>query len=371
MSGGLVMRGVLIAITFGLGAAIVGACGKDTDTEDSQTHWLDECERDSECGGLSCECGRCVARCDASASCATEGRATRCFEPTDAAIAALCGPGTAPSLCLEPCGSSAPCPGGQACQGGACVPEAITGGAGAGGAGSGGKSSGGAMNGGTASGGATHGGEAGAGAAGGDPCASVPQCELLCPEPSINPTDENGCVHTCECVPPGGSLELKLYYTCGDPVCRGHTPVSTLPVCSDEMPGDDCDEEGIVCDPEDECNRRVTCATSDPQQAPGGCPISRRRYKRDIRYLDNAELGQYRDELLRMKLATWRYKHAAERERLGFIIDDNESSVAVDPQGDVVDLYGYTSLAVATIQLQAQQIEQLRREILELQQRLP
>ena len=56
------MRMGLIALSFGLSAAIAGACGENTDTEDSQTHWLDECENDGECGAFHCECGRCVAR---------------------------------------------------------------------------------------------------------------------------------------------------------------------------------------------------------------------------------------------------------------------------------------------------------------------
>jgi len=64
-----------------------------------------------------------------------------------------------------------------------------------------------------------------------------------------------------------------------------------------------------------------------------------------------------------MKLATWRYKHDPAKQRMGFMIDDNEDSVAVDAKRDLVDLYGYTSMAVATIQVQAQQIESLKRDV--------
>jgi hypothetical protein len=213
------------------------------------------------------------------------------------------------------------------------------------------------------------GGGGGEGGLGGDPCARIPQCQLPCPEPRINPVDENGCVHTCECVDPGTTSELKLYYSCGDPVCRGHTPASELPPCTTEASGDDCTEEGPVCDPGDECNRVLVCTNSDPTAQPGGCPISRRRYKRDIHYLGATELEHYRDELLTMKLATWRYKHDPSRERLGFIIDDHETSVAVDWPTDSVDLYGYTSLAIAALQTQAQQIERLERDIAALPQR--
>ncbi len=34
-----------------------------------------------------------------------------------------------------------------------------------------------------------------------DPCEAVPQCQFPCPEGMKNPTDAQGCVHTCECVP--------------------------------------------------------------------------------------------------------------------------------------------------------------------------
>lgn len=64
-----------------------------------------------------------------------------------------------------------------------------------------------------------------------------------------------------------------------------------------------------------------------------------------------------------MKLATWTYKTDPTHERFGFIIDDNEKSVAVDASRDMVDLYGYTSLAVATVQLQARELAALRKEV--------
>ena len=67
-----------------------------------------------------------------------------------------------------------------------------------------------------------------------------------------------------------------------------------------------------------------------------------------------------------MRLATWKYKHDPSKQRLGFIIDDDEQSAAVDQLRDMVDLYGYTSMAVATLQLQAREIEALRREVAEL-----
>jgi hypothetical protein len=169
---------------------------------------------------------------------------------------------------------------------------------------------------------------------------------------------------------PDAGSGLKLYYTCGDPVCRGYTGGSGAPLCTTETAGDPCTTLGQKCDPMNDCNALIICASSDPTKGPVGCPISRRRFKQDIHYLAPADLARYRDELLAMKLATWRYKHDPSKERLGFMIDDNEGSAAVDGQRDLVDLYGYTSMAVATIQLQAQQIHTLEREVAEMRKAL-
>jgi hypothetical protein len=163
---------------------------------------------------------------------------------------------------------------------------------------------------------------------------------------------------------------LKLYFTCGDPVCRGYTGGSGAPLCTTQTAGDSCTTENQKCDPMNDCNALLVCASSDPTKGPIGCPISRRRFKQDIHYLAPADLARYRDELLAMKLATWRYKHDPAKQRLGFMIDDNEGSAAVDGQRDLVDLYGYTSMAVATIQLQAQQIRSLEHEVAEMRKAL-
>jgi hypothetical protein len=170
----------------------------------------------------------------------------------------------------------------------------------------------------------------------------------------------------------GGGGTLQWYYTCGDPVCRMHHDHAGAPPCTTEKAGDPCTTEGQQCDPIDPCNKLLVCATSDPTKQPGGCPISRARYKHDIRYLPGAELARVHDDLVTMRLATWRYNHegAEAREHLGFIIDDNPESPSVDASGDHADLYGYTSMAVAAIQVQEKaiaaqqkQLEALRQEV--------
>jgi hypothetical protein len=187
------------------------------------------------------------------------------------------------------------------------------------------------------------------------------------------------CACQSEEVPPERS-ELKLFATCGDPVCgiRPHGDPA-IPAClSEQVPGAACGTAGARCDPcpgcdaARGCNQYLVCASRDPQAGPGGCPISRRAYKRDIRYLGDGELARYEAALLRVKLATWRYKHDPGRARLGFIIDDlagADSAVAVEG-GERVDLYGYTSLAVATLQRQAKQIADLQRELAALRRQL-
>ena len=70
-----------------------------------------------------------------------------------------------------------------------------------------------------------------------------------------------------------------------------------------------------------------------------------------------------------MKIAEWQYtkETSHHKEHLGFIIDDNPNSPAVHANGEQVDLYGYTSMAVVAIQQQQAQIERLEKRIAELE----
>ena len=98
------------------------------------------------------------------------------------------------------------------------------------------------------------------------------------------------------------------------------------------------------------------------------CPQSSRRVKKDIRYLSPAEIESTADQALHLRLATYEYKAApyAGRRHLGFIIEDRPGSPAVDRDGDMVDLYGYTSMLLATTQAQERRIELLRKQVEEL-----
>jgi hypothetical protein len=89
------------------------------------------------------------------------------------------------------------------------------------------------------------------------------------------------------------------------------------------------------------------------------CPKSQRAAKKDIRYVTSEDLQRLADEVEKIRLTTYTYNDPSlgADQHLGFIIDDNPKSPAVYPNGQRVDLYGYTSMAVATLQVQQQQLK--------------
>ena len=165
--------------------------------------------------------------------------------------------------------------------------------------------------------------------------------------------------------------DCRWYETCGDPVCvTTIDPIPGVPACTTQRTGDPCIAGGETCDPGLGCGVRLLCTDQDPTAH--SCPISRRDAKRDIAYLGSDDLDRLLDDLRRVHLARWRYtaEGAAARPHLGFIIDDVGESPAVAPDGDHVDLYGYTSMAVAAIQAQQRRIDALEREVAELRRAL-
>jgi hypothetical protein len=184
--------------------------------------------------------------------------------------------------------------------------------------------------------------------------AELPEAELISVLDTADPT--------------AAAWPLHLYSTCGDPVCSGWTPDPNLPRCGWRQEGMPCRHPGKSCERPDFCNSKLMCTDRDPTQQPGGCPISRKEFKKDIDYLEPTEVQAVHDELVNIPLATWHYKDESDRDRvhMGFIIDDNPTSVAVAADGNHVDLYGYTSMTVAALQVQSQRIAQLERELAEL-----
>jgi hypothetical protein len=67
-----------------------------------------------------------------------------------------------------------------------------------------------------------------------------------------------------------------------------------------------------------------------------------------------------------MHLATYEYKSEygdPTEKHLGFIIEDQPQSLSVDRGHDRVDMYGYLSMVVATMQVQDKEIRELRRDL--------
>jgi hypothetical protein len=177
-----------------------------------------------------------------------------------------------------------------------------------------------------------------------------------------------------------GTSALEWFPTCGPPVINTNgsncspsdPPVTEIRLCgASEAEGLACSVAGDRCQIRNAngCQAILLCSDTDPRL--NGCPISMREYKRDIRYLDDRDLRALRDELLSVRLTKYFYKKDPQaREHLGFIIDDGVPNEAVDRAAKHVDLYGYTSLAVAALEVQAKQIEALEREIADLRARV-
>ncbi len=81
---------------------------------DSQTHWMEPCQGEQECGDLSCICGVCTAACTSTC----EGDA-RCVSADNA----QCALGVAPAFCAPECDDNTPCASPLVCQAGVCLEQ--------------------------------------------------------------------------------------------------------------------------------------------------------------------------------------------------------------------------------------------------------
>jgi hypothetical protein len=162
-----------------------------------------------------------------------------------------------------------------------------------------------------------------------------------------------------------GTQDTTWYTSCGTPVCfRDDTPPEGVKACPPSVvEGGGCGVVGSMCDAGLGCGAVLVCADSDPKA--NGCPKSQRAAKTDIKYLDGQALGAMHQQIVDMKLASWRYINEKDGvgPRLGFIIEDNPQSPSVQPNGKRVDLYAFTSMAVAALQVQQQQIATLTAQV--------
>jgi hypothetical protein len=149
--------------------------------------------------------------------------------------------------------------------------------------------------------------------------------------------------------------------------CPKPPPTTGCPVSQPNF-GQACTVQGVECNYfAFECGvpNRVCDGGIWTKGQTTGCPLSSRRAKQDIRYLSTPEVAAMAAQTLKLRLATYEYRAAplAGRRHLGFIIEDSPGVPAVDRDGDMVDLYGYTSMLLATTQAQQREIEALRRQV--------
>jgi hypothetical protein len=119
-----------------LSLGVVPSCARTSVSgTDSNTHWLDQCRTDKDCGSLVCRCGACTKPCVAPADCTSLGGDTSC-------AAEVCDTGV--KVCIASCNTPADCPHGGAgfgctnnrcvatgtgSQGGTCATGTVSGGA--------------------------------------------------------------------------------------------------------------------------------------------------------------------------------------------------------------------------------------------------
>jgi hypothetical protein len=176
----------------------------------------------------------------------------------------------------------------------------------------------------------------------------------------------------CECTnctafPVGGCFATPSWQ------CDATPPAAGCPASSPRL-GDGCAQEGLDC--EYGCNSpdgAVRCTNGVWQIGSYEmCPISARRFKRDIAYVTPADADALAAQVRATRLATYEYTipAMAGRRRLGFILEDQPHSFAADPEHSQVDLYGYVSMLVATVQSQDRTIQGFARRVEALERAL-
>lgn len=184
---------------------------------------------------------------------------------------------------------------------------------------------------------------------------AVCTCGVSCPDyPIRQPDCDADAGRTTDCCD-----ETKVAWHCftGPKYCPTPRP----------RVGSACSVEGDSCavSPPQECGQALlNCQSGVWTLQADGCPASSAKVKKDIAYVDDARAEALHEQLMSVRLATYRYKAVDHDPHLGFIIEDMPNgSPAVLPSRERVDLYGYVSMAVASLQVQEQQIRKLQVEV--------
>ncbi len=227
--------------------------------------------------------------------------------------------------------------------------------------------SGSSSSGGSSSGGSTSGATSSGGSCAGTACAAPRTCcGAQCAALPTDPANCGACGTLC---PAGQSCQSSA---CQPSPCPGGNTCAAGTACC----GASCCDAAQVCCVVTAGASTWECLAVDggcpPGCVPPNCPISSKRYKKDISYLTDADRAALRDDLVRLPLATFRYKSEAPAApaRLGFMVEDATSPACVAAPGDRVDLYGYTTMAVATLQAQEQELRELREELAAMRARV-
>lgn len=141
--------------------------------------------------------------------------------------------------------------------------------------------------------------------------------------------------------------------------------------CSKDRPrvGSPCTEEGKSCATTEpaECGQGlITCKDGVWGIPNTACPVSTAKAKTDIVYVDETTRGALHAQTMAVRLATYRYTTPASdgAPHLGFVIEDMpSSSPAVLRSREQVDLYGFASMAVASLQEHERKIGALEAEL--------
>ena len=180
----------------------------------------------------------------------------------------------------------------------------------------------------------------------------------------------SGLLCTCtNCIKyPVSSCSGALTWHCDAP--------NTTPGCPAARPnlGTPCNAEGLFCayGCEQDVSRSCQGGMWEKATAPYGCPVSTRAAKREIHYLDGDELTRVAARAAGLRLATYRYLDPAlgGRRRLGYILEDSPESPSSDLERREVDLYSYSSMALALAQDQRRELRAMQSQIAALRAEL-